>query len=259
VVCFNPILCGECAFCLGGQYEFCLRAAILSEGEFAGTLAEYVQVPRENLVALPDEVSFEDAACLPTAYLTAYRMLFHRAHAQAGDHVLVQGASGGVATAAVLIGKAAGLNIAVTSRTQEKLDLAKELGADTGILLNENATKSVREWSEGRGADVVLETVGEPTWDLSLRAARPGGTIVVAGGTGGYNPPAQLNRIFWRQLTIVGCVMGTLDELRTLVDQVAAGSWKPKIGQRFALSDANAAFAEMVQGRTSGKIVISVG
>src|ERR1019366_7110217 len=185
----------------------CHRLSLLGEPPHGGALAQLVAVPAANLVPLPDGVDDEAAACLPTAYLTAYRMLFTRAGLGPGASVLVQGAGGGVATAAILLCVQAGIEVHATSRDAAKRRFAEELGAasafDPGDL---EAARDLLQRTGG-GVDAVLETVGEATWGLSLRSVRPGGVVVVAGATSGANPRAQLNRIFWRQLTVVGTSM----------------------------------------------------
>ena len=192
---------------------------MLSEAPLAGALAEYVEIPAANLVPLPDQVSFADAACLPTAYLTAYRALFIRAGLRPGMSVLVQGATGGVATACILLGRLAGITVYATSRDEAKRAFAVDLGAEAAFPVEREtprAPSSARR--AGVGVDAVIDTVGEPTWDLSLRCGATRRVVVVPGATGGPNPPAQLNRIFFRSITIAGTTMGTRGELRRLVD-----------------------------------------
>src|SRR5437764_9352308 len=170
------------------------RRSILSE-RHQGTFAEQVAVPRRNLVAKPPELSFEEAACLPTAWLTAYRMLFTRAKLLPGTTVLVQGGTGGVSTAVVALGSAAGIRVWVTSRAEEKRAEALELGADQAFEPGARLPERV---------DAVMETVGEATWAHSVRSLKPGGKIVVAGATSGQAPPAELTRVFFLQLSVIG-------------------------------------------------------
>jgi len=258
VVVHAVIACGRCPACRAADPRVCDRLSLLGEPPHGGTLAELVAVPAANLVPLPDAVDDATAACLPTAYLTAYRMLFTRAGLDPGASVLVQGASGGVATAAILLGVQAGLEVHVTSREAAKRQAAEELGAassfDPGNL--EAARELVRR--TGGGVDAVLDTVGEATWGLSLRSVRPGGTVVVAGATSGANPRAQLNRIFWRQLTIAGTSMGTRQELERLVSLCASGALRPLIGGVVPLEDARSAFAALAAGEQRGKLVVRV-
>jgi NADPH:quinone reductase-like Zn-dependent oxidoreductase len=221
-------------------------ASILSE-RFDGTHAEYVAVPRRNLVPKPEELSFDEAACLPTAWLTAYRMLFVKAGVRPGDRVLIQGAGGGVATAAILLGRAAGLRILVTSRDEAKARRAQALGAhevyETGARL------------PGR-VEAVLETVGAATWAHSLRVLGPGGTIVVSGATSGPNPPAELQRVFFRQLRVVGSRMGTMDELVALVRFLRTTGVRPLIDSVHGLDEAPVAYERMAVGDVFGKVIL---
>lgn len=213
-----------------------------------GTLAERVAVPRRNLIPKPAELSFEEAACLPTAWLTAYRMLFVRGEAEPGQTVLVQGASGGVATAAILLGGAAGLRIWVTSRSEEKRAAAEELGAHASFESGARMPERV---------DVVLETVGEATWKHSMRAVKPGGKIIVAGSTSGPNPSAELQRLFFLQLDVCGSTMGTLSELNQLVRLCEMSGARPPIDRVLPLADARDGFAAMAEGELFGKIVLN--
>jgi NADPH:quinone reductase-like Zn-dependent oxidoreductase len=256
VVVYPIVTCGHCLACLADEPLGCRSFRMLSEGSLAGALAEYVEIPVTNLVALPDQVSFADAACLPTAYLTAYRALFVRAGLRPGMSVLVQGASGGVATACILLGRLAGITVFATSRDEAKRALAVDLGAEAAFPVERETARAIVGATGGIGVDAVVDTVGEPTWDLSLRAVRPGGVVVVPGSTGGPNPPAQLNRIFFRGITVAGTTMGTRGELRRLVDLTATGALRPLIGSTHPLRDARDAFAEMAAGETRGKIVL---
>ena len=220
--------------------------SILSE-RYDGTLAAQVAVPARNLVAKPASLSFEEAACLPTAWLTAYRMLFSRAELQPGQRVLVQGAGGGVATAAILLGRASGLHVTVTSRDEAKLQRALDLGAHQAVPSGERLPARV---------DAVLETVGDATWSHSLKALEPGGTIVVAGATSGFDPPADLARVFFRQLRIIGSTMGTRDELRRLLTMLDATGVRPPIDDVFELGDGRRAFERLLAGEVFGKLVL---
>jgi NADPH:quinone reductase-like Zn-dependent oxidoreductase len=212
-----------------------------------GTLAERVAVPAANLVPKPAGLSFEEAACLPTAWLTAYRMLFTLGGATAGTVVLVQGAGGGVATAATMLGAAAGVRVFVTSRSEEKRARAVELGAaaafEPGARLPERA-------------DVVLETVGAATWEHSLKAVRPGGTIVVAGKTSGNHPPLDLERVYLAQLRILGTTMGTREELAALAGFCVEHRLHPPIHATLPLTEVREGFREMIDRELFGKIVL---
>jgi NADPH:quinone reductase-like Zn-dependent oxidoreductase len=220
--------------------------SVLSE-RYDGTHAEYVAVPRRNLVPKPPELSFGQAACLPTAYLTAYRMLFVRGGARAGDRVLVQGAGGGLATAAILLAHAAGIRVYATSRDEGKRRRALELGAHAALQPGGRLPERV---------DVVLETVGQATWAHSLRALEPGGTVVVSGATSGADPPADLRRVFYRQLKIVGSTMGTRAELVALTRLLVDTGTRPLIDEVIPLSRARDAYARLEGGDVVGKLVL---
>ena len=202
----------------GGDETLDPRRSLLSE-RYDGTFAERVAVPRRNLVPKPAALTFAEAACLPTAYLTAYRMLFDKSGLQPGATVLVQGAGGGVATALILLGRAAGFRVWATSRSEEKRERALELGADQVFPAGARLPERV---------DAVLETVGEATWPHSLRSLRPGGRIVIAGATSGEVPAAELNRVFFLQLSVVGSTMGTRDQLARLARFLEQTGLRPR-------------------------------
>ena len=220
---------------------------LFSERGIQGTLAERIVAPTRNLVPKPASLSFAEAACLPTAYLTAYRMLFTRAALRPGQSVLVQGAGGGVSTATILLGRAAGLAVYVTSRSEEKRARAVELGATAAVEPGGRLPDRV---------DAVIETVGRATWEHSLKSLRPGGIVVVAGATSGHDPSADLARMFWRQLTVTGSSMGTLAELQRLCAFLEQSGVRPLVDSEHALADAPTAFAQLEQGAEFGKIVV---
>ena len=232
----------------GGDETLDQRRSLLSE-RYDGTFAERVAVPRRNLLPKPAVLSFEEAACLPTAYLTAYRMLFARSGLEPGATVLVQGASGGVATALILLGRAAGYRVWVTSRTEAKRDRALELGADQAFPDGARLPERV---------DAVMETVGQATWAHSLRALRPGGRIVICGATSGAVPPADLNRVFFLQLSVVGSTMGTRDQLGRLLEFCVQTGVRPKIDQVLPIRAAADGFAALISGDIFGKVVFTV-
>ena len=256
VVVHAVMTCGHCPACRGGDELHCPEVGLLSEPPYPGTLAERLVVPVGNLLRLPDGVDATVAACLPTAYLTAYRMLFVRGGLRAGQRVLVHGATGGVASAAILLGAAAGLTVFATSRDEAKRSAALELGAAAAFGTDRDDVRAVIAASGG-GVDAVLDTVGEATWDFSLRVTRPGGTVVVSGTTSGPNPPAQLNRVFWRQLTIAGSTMGTREELGRLVELCATGRLRPLVDSVRPFEEAAGAFAALQSGQRRGKLVLT--
>ncbi|MDQ5821447.1 MAG: zinc-binding dehydrogenase [Actinomycetota bacterium] len=224
-----------------------------------GTNAELIAVPATNVYPLPDELSYEEAAAFPLVFETAYRMLVTRAHLEPGEWVLVWGIGGGVATAALAIAKALGGRVLVTSSSDAKLERAVELGADAIVNHAEgDVAEAVKEATEGRGVDLVVEHVGEATWKTSLQVVRPGGRVVVCGATSGPNPPAALHRVWWKQLTIYGSTMGTSEDFQGAYDLVKSGRAKPVIDQVFPLSEARAAHERLEAGDQLGKVVLRI-
>ncbi|HEX4976781.1 MAG TPA: zinc-binding dehydrogenase [Nocardioides sp.] len=224
------------------------RRSLLSE-KHQGTFADRVVVPRRNVVPKPDSLSFKEAACLPTAWLTAYRMLFTRGGLKPGDSVLVQGAGGGVSTALIALGRAAGLRVFATSRDDTKRKRALELGAHEAVGSGERLPQKV---------DAVMETVGRATWSHSIRSLRPGGTIVTSGATSGPKlDDAELTRIFFLQLSVVGSTMGTRDELASLVELLDVSGVRPVIDEVLPMEQARDGFAAMAGGDVFGKIVFT--
>ncbi len=223
------------------------RRSLLSE-RYQGTFADKVAVPRWNLIPKPPELSFEEASCLPTAWLTAYRMLFTRGAMSPGSTVLVQGATGGVATALTVLGSAAGIRMWVTGRSEEKRAHALELGADQ--IFEPGARLPER-------VDAVMETIGQATWAHSVRALKPGGKIVISGATTGDAPPAELTRIFFLQLSVIGSTMGTREELGRLIRMCVDKGVRPAISATVPLADARQGFEAMLRGEMAGKIVFA--
>lgn len=222
--------------------------SLLSE-KYDGTLAEHVAVPTGNLVDKPSSLSFAEAACLPTAWLTAYRMLFVTGRATQGRRVLVQGSGGGLATAAILLGAAAGLEVVVTGRDEQRRARALALGAAAAV---EPGARVPR-------VDVVLESVGKATWSHSVRSVKPGGIIVVAGATTGDASPAELTRIFFQEITVTGTTMGSRDDLTNLLAFLERTGVRPLIDSTFRLAQAREALGRLGEGNQTGKIVLEVG
>jgi NADPH:quinone reductase-like Zn-dependent oxidoreductase len=230
-----------------GDETFDPKRSILSE-RHQGTFAERVAVPRRNVLAKPPELSFEEASCLPTAWLTAYRMLFTRGRAVPGQTILVQGATGGVATALTVLGSAAGIRVWVTSRDERKREEALSLGADRAFESGERLPERV---------DAVMETIGKATWSHSIRSLKPGGTLVVSGATTGDAPPAELSRVFFLQLSVVGSTMGTRDELERLIQMCVDRGVRPAIDATFPLRECRPGFEAMLGGNVHGKIIFT--
>ncbi len=232
---------------VGSDATYDPRRSLLSE-RYPGTLAEQVWVPTANLVDKPAELSFAEAACLPTAWLTAYRMLFTASGARPGDTVLVQGAGGGVATALVVLGRHAGLRMWVTSRDDARGARAVDLGADRAFASGERLPERV---------DAVMETVGAATWSHSVNALRPGGTLVISGTTSGAEPAkAELTKIFFKPLRVIGSTMGTRDELTALTRMLVATGARPVVDRVLPLDRVADGLAALIDGDVFGKVVV---
>lgn len=225
------------------------KRTLLGE-HYNGGLAEYIVVPTENLIPKPEWLSFEEAACLTVAWGTAHRMLFTHGEVHGGDRVLVQGAFGGVSTAAIALARAAGATVYATSRTEE--GRAHALAAGANVALPSGARLPER-------VDVVIETVGEATWDHSLKSLRPGGAVVIAGATSGSAPSADLSRIFFQQLRVLGSTGVTLDEFRAMLRLMESTQTRPLIDRVLPLERVREGYAAMLEGNVAGKIVITVG
>ena len=231
----------------GGDETLDPRRSLLSEVH-DGTLAERVAVPRRNVVPKPAWLTFEQAACLPTAWLTAYRMLTTRGHVTSGETVLVQGAGGGVSSALIPLAKVMGARVWVTSRDPGKQQQAVALGADQAFDSGARLPERV---------DAVMESVGAATWSHSLKALRPGGRVVVCGATSGPNPPADLARVFFLQLSIIGSTMGSRDELQRLLELCAEHRLVPQVDATFPLAEAARALTRLSSGEGFGKIIVT--
>ncbi len=231
-----------------GDETFDPKRSLLSE-RHQGTFADRVIVPQRNVVPKPPSLSFAEAACLPTAWLTAYRMLFTRGGLRAGETVLVQGAGGGVATAAITLARAAGLRVVATSRDEHKRARALEIGAHEVFESGARLPGKV---------DAVIETVGKATWSHSVRSLRPGGRIITSGTTSGADlDDAEMTRTFFLQLSVIGSTMGTRDELESLVTMLDATGARPLIDREIPMTEARDGFAAMAAGEVFGKIVFT--
>jgi NADPH:quinone reductase-like Zn-dependent oxidoreductase len=224
-----------------------------------GTNAELIAVPATNVHAIPDELSFEEAAAFPLVFETAYRMLVTRAGLREGEWVLAWGIGGGVSTATLAIAKALGARVLVTSSSEVKLERARDLGADATVNHSTGDVKAaVQEATDGHGIDVVVENVGEATWATSLQVAAPGARITVCGATTGPNPPAGLHRIWWKQLSILGSTMGTGQDFAGAYELVASGRALPVVDSVLPLEEIRVAHKRLEAGEQLGKIVLTI-
>jgi NADPH:quinone reductase-like Zn-dependent oxidoreductase len=250
------LYCTQCEFCRAGEQSLCVEYGIVGE-HAPGTFAERVVLPRRNLFPIPAGFSFAQAAAFPLAYQTAWRMLVGRAALRPGETVLIHGAGGGVAGAALEIAVLCGARVIATTSDEEKTRQAREAGAELVVnYRTEDVGRAVRQHTKNRGADVVVDTVGEATWMTSLKAAAKGGRIVTCGATSGPNPKEEIRLIFWKHLSILGSTMSNDREFRALYAAVAARRLRPRIDRIFRLPEAAAAYAYMEEGRQHGKIVL---
>ncbi len=258
VIAFPSEFCGRCDYCLAGEQPYCRHIRIIGEQRDGG-FAEYLSMKAHNFVAVPDGLSWHEAAALPVGHLTAWRQVFGKHPMVPGETVLIVGIGGGVALATLQLAKLAGARVIVTSSSDEKLARARALGADETVNhARETIWERVRALTGGRGAEVVCDNVGAATWDQSLRAAGWGGRIMVVGATTGGHPPADLQRIFVRQLRIYGSTTANFEECRKLMQVVAQGRLRPVIDSVHPLADYRAAFARLARAEQFGKIILDL-
>ncbi|MGH7663786.1 MAG: zinc-binding dehydrogenase [Gemmatimonadaceae bacterium] len=259
-VLLNPgVSCHQCEYCLRGDNPLCVRYAILGE-HMPGTFAEHIVVPAVNVRAIPRDIPMDVAAAFPLATLTAWRMVISRARVQEGEDVLIQGIGGGVALAALQIAKLRGARVWVTSGSDEKLGRARALGADETLNhRTQNVAREIRGRTNKRGVDVVIDNVGEATWEQSLAALGRNGRLVTCGGTSGPLVETDVRRLFWNQWTIMGSTMGNDAEFDAIVSELTAGRLRPPIDRVYPLEQGRAAFQRLEAGEQFGKVVLSVG
>jgi NADPH:quinone reductase-like Zn-dependent oxidoreductase len=257
-VVFDPGLsCGCCEFCRAGEQSLCVTFGVL--GEHAdGTFAEAVVVDAESLAPRPSHLSWEESAAFGLAHLTAWRMLINRGGLRPAETVLIHGIGGGVAVACLQLAKLFGARVIVTSRSEGKLRRALELGADEVLPADEQIARAVRGLTGKRGADIVVDSVGEATWMQSLKAAAKGGRILTCGATSGPKPQEEIRLIFWNQLSIIGSTMGSRRDWRQMVAAVEMHQLKPVIDTVLPLADGRAAYKRMEHAEQFAKIVLSV-
>lgn len=256
----NPTLsCGDCEWCRRGEDSLCDEFGVIGE-HCRGGAAEYVVVPARNVMPMPDAFPFTDAAAVPLVFLTAWRALITRAQLRPGEDVLILGASGGVASAAIQIARLAGARVFAVTSSPEKAEKARALGADWAVdRTQQNWSRAVFEATNRRGVDLVLENVGAATWFDSLRSAKKGGRIVTYGATSGPRPQTDIRYIFWKQLTILGTTMSTRSEFHDVMNLVWQGRLKPVVDSIFPMAQAQAAYRRLQAGEQFGKVVIEIG
>ncbi len=257
VVVYPDLSCGRCAWCRGGDVTLCPEHRIIGE-HAPGGFAEFAVVPATNLLAVPDGFPAVDAAAAALVFLTAWRMLVTRARLRAGETVLVVGSGGGVNSAAIQIARLAGASrVFVAAGGPQKAERARAIGA-TDVVDYRTAPfdKEVHRLTARRGVDVVVDNVGKATWERSLRAATRGGRVVTVGGTTGYDPPAFLNQVFWKQLDVIGSTMGTRAEFETVMTLLFAGRLRAVVDRVLPLADGVEAMRALEAGENFGKIVL---
>ncbi|GAB4373868.1 MAG: zinc-binding dehydrogenase [Deltaproteobacteria bacterium] len=258
-VVLNPgIHCGHCEFCLRGEHSLCVTFHLIGE-HIDGTLAESVVVPSINAYPKPTSLSFEESAAFPLTFLTAWRMLVTKARVRPGETMLILGIGGGVSLAALAIGKLLGLVVGVTSGSPEKLERAKELGAD--FTIDHGASDfaaETRRITARRGVDIVLDSVGRATWKRSIAALARGGRLLTCGATTGPNPETDIARIFWNQLTVYGSTMGTHAEFAEMLRMFRDGRLHPVVDSVFPLAETKGAVRRLEEKKQFGKIVIRI-
>ncbi len=258
-VVINPGLSDRtCEYCKAGEHSLCVKFRLLGE-HAPGTFADYIVVPEENVRKIPSDVPFDLAAASTLANLTAWRMLVTRARVSETDDVLIWGIGGGVAQAAMRIAKANGARVWVTSGSDEKLERAKAFGADETINYRTSSVgKEIRARTGKRGVSVIIDSVGQSTWNESLIALGRAGRLVTCGGTSGAMVQTDVRRLFWNQWTIMGSTMGNDSEFDAVTAELRAGRLMPVIDSTFPLSDGRKAFERMANGEQFGKIVIRI-
>ena len=259
-VVLNPGLgCGECEFCMRGQQSECPRFDLVGRG-IPGTYAEKIAVPAANLHPKPTHLSFAQAAALCLDHVTAWRMLMTRGDLRMGDSVLIHGIGGGAALASLQLARLLDAKVIVTSSSDEKLQRADELGAHLGINYRDqdDVAGIVRKFTDGRGVDLVIDTVGAATWPTSIAAVRNGGRVVACGATTGADGAVNIREVFWRQISILGSTMGSDKDFRDMLSAVEGHSLEPVIDSTWPLSEADAALDRLESGEQFGKIVLEV-
>jgi NADPH:quinone reductase-like Zn-dependent oxidoreductase len=253
---YPPSGCGRCEFCATDREYMCVHLRVLGERD-DGTYAEYVRAPARNCFPIPPGMSFEEAAAFPLVFITMWRMLQTNARLKPGEHILILGIGGGVASAALQLAASIGTHIIVTSSSDEKLAKANALGAEHGINYTKaDFAQEVRRLTNKRGVDVVVDCVGGESWVKSLSSLAKGGRLVTCGATAGAHPDTDIQRIFWNHLNIFGSTLGDRTEFKEVLNFMAASRTRPIIDSVFPLRDAAVAQKRMEEGKQFGKIVL---
>jgi len=251
------VFCGHCEYCARGQQTLCREFSVLGYANDGGN-AEYIAVPRVNVIPIPKELSYDQAAAVPLVFLTAWHMLVGRCDLRAGQTVLVLGGGSGVGSAAIQVAKLLGATVIATAGDEAKLERSRALGADHTIHhYNQKIADEVRKFTAKQGVDVVFEHVGAATWDESVRSLKLGGKLVTCGATTGPEAKFDLRVLFARQLSFLGSYMGNLGELHEVLKHIFSGKLKPVVDKSFPLSEARAAHEHIEEGRQFGKVILN--
>jgi NADPH:quinone reductase-like Zn-dependent oxidoreductase len=258
-VLINPgITCGRCEFCAAGFASQCVSWAMVGENR-DGSYAQLLAVPAHIVLPIPESMSFEEAAAAPLVFLTAWSMMVSKGQIRPGEDVLILGAGAGVGTAAIQIAKLVGCRVFATASSDDKLERAKAIGAD--VLINYTTgefDKKIRELTDKRGVDVVVDYIGADTWVRSLRSARRGGRVLTCGATTGFAPQTDLRHIFFRQIQVIGSTMGSPREFRDVMKCIFRGQLRPVIDRVLPLSEARIAHEAIERRQVFGKVVLTV-
>jgi NADPH:quinone reductase-like Zn-dependent oxidoreductase len=252
------LFCNRCLYCTSGRQNQCIEFTVLGNRVDGGN-CELIAVPAVNVIPIPDSLEFNQAASVPLVFTTAWHMLVGRAGIRQGQTVLVLGAGSGVGIAAIQVAKMFHARVIATAGNENKLEKAKQLGADHLIdHYKQKISDEVRKITNKTGVDIVIEHVGVATWDESVKSLKPGGTLVTCGATTGYNAALDLRFLFSRQLSLLGSFMGTMGELNEVLGHIFAGRLKPVIDRTFWLKDIRAAHEYMEASQMFGKIVLEI-
>ncbi len=251
------VFCNHCEFCVSGRQSFCREFTVLGNLVDGGN-AEYIAVPQVNVIPIPNDLTYDEAASVPLVFLTAWHMLVGRCHIQPGDFVLVWGASSGVGSAAIQIGKLFNAKVIATAGNEAKMDQARELGADYTIdHYKQTVSDEVKKITAKRGVDIVFEHVGKSTWQESMKSMKPGGRLVTCGATTGPEASFDIRVLFAKQLSFLGSYMGYMGELHEVLKHVFSGRLKPVVDKTFPLREARAAHERLEKSEMFGKIVLN--
>ena len=251
------VFCGHCEFCVRGDQNMCRQFTVLGNGVDGGN-CEYIAVPQINVIPIPNELTYDEAASVPLVFLTAWHMLVGLCQTKPGDIVLVLGGGSGVGTAAIQVAKLMGARVIATAGSEVKMDQSRELGADYTINhYQQKISEEVKKITAKAGVDIVFEHVGQATFDESIKSLKPGGKLVTCGATTGFEAKFDIRVLFAKQLKFMGSYMGTMGELHTVLKHVFSGKLKPVVDKTFPLREARAAHERLEKGQQFGKVVLN--